>query len=222
MARVLTISGFCLLLTLCAFGSSAAQTFDISSGGQPTISGSVGGSVTGSSSLLNDLVVTISFGEISPANANSIVYVVVPIGIRSTQPYQVTVSRTGPSNANAQALQPSDVGFGVNNLQAMGSNSQVCTNSNHIFYAPFANDPSATVTIAANGRASYQSTLSNVSGTTVILSGPRLSKTSKAFRRTDNGYVFNAMFAITPEFFAAGTSSATLTFTISSGPNVTC
>jgi hypothetical protein len=34
--------------------------------------------------------------------------------------------------------------------------------------------------------------------------------------------VFDARFAITPQFFAAGASSATLTFTISAGPNVSC
>src|SRR6266567_3279718 len=176
MARLSTFGILALFMALCAFATAEAQTFDISSGGQPTITGALGGSVTGSSSVLNDLTVTINFGEISPANTNSIVYVVVPIGIRSTQPYQVTVTVTGPSNANAQALQASDIGFGVNNLQAMGNNSQVCILSNHIFYSPFNNDPSSTVTIAANGRASYQSSMSNISGSTVILSGPRLTK----------------------------------------------
>lgn len=221
MARLSIISILSVVI-LCAFATAEAQTFDISSGGQPTITGATGGSVTGSSSLLNDLTVTINFGEISPANTNSIVYVVVPIGIRSTQAYQVTVTVIGPSNANAQALQPADVGFGVNNMQAMGSKSNVCTNSSHIFYSPFNNDPSSSVTIGANGRATYPSSLSNISGSTVVLSGPQLTKTGQASRRTDNGYVFNAMFAITPQFFAAGTSSATLTFTISAGPNVPC
>jgi len=222
MARLSTIGIFSFVMLLCAFATADAQTFDISSGGTPTISGGLGGSVSGSSSVLNDLVVTINFGEISPANTNSIVYVVVPIGIRSTQPYQVTVTVTGPSNANAQALQASDIGFGVNNLVALGGNAQVCNRSSHIFYAPFNNDPSSTVTIGANGRASYQSSLSNIAGSTVILSGPKLSKTKNANRQVDDGYAFNAVFAITPQFFAAGTSSATLTFTISSGPNVPC
>src|SRR5436853_1806753 len=222
MARLSIIGILSLVMTLCAFATAEAQTFDIGSGGQPTITGASGGSVTGSSSLLNDLTVTINFGEISPANTNSIVYVVVPIGIRSTLPYQVTVTRTGPSNANAQALQPADVGFGVNNLQAMGNKSNVCTNSSNNFYSPFNNDPSSSVTIGANGRATYSSSLSNISGSTVILSGPTLTKSGQAQRRTDNGFTFNAMFAITPQFFADGTSSATLTFTISAGPNVPC
>ena len=217
------ISANCLcLLIACAATTISAQALDISSGGQPTITGTIGGSVTGSASVLNNLVVTINFGEVSPANTNAIVKVVVPIGIRSTQPYQVSVSVAGLGNANPQALQASDIGFGATNIRAMGNQSQVCTLSSHIFYPPFNNDPASTVTIAANGRVTYQSSLSNIAGATVILSGPRLKKTNGQNRGTNDGYIFDAIFAITPQFFAAGVSSATLTFTISAGPNVPC
>jgi hypothetical protein len=213
---------FVCMLMVCAVTTISAQTFDISSGGQPTITGALGGSVTGSSSVLSNLVVTINFGEVSPANTNSIVKVVVPIAIRSTQPYQVSVSLAGSGNANPQGLQPSDIGFGAANIRAMGNQSQVCTLSSHIFYPPFNNDPASTVTIAANGRVTYQSSLSNITGATVILSGPRLQKSNNPVRQANDGYIFDAIFAITPQFFAAGTSSATLTFSISAGPNVPC
>ena len=83
---------FLCVLIVCAATTISAQNFDISSGGQPTITGALGGSVSGSSSVLNNLVVTINFGEVSPANTNSIVKVVVPIAIRSNAAYQVTVS----------------------------------------------------------------------------------------------------------------------------------
>lgn len=212
---------FCVI-TLTSLGSAAAQTFDISSGGAPTITGGSGGSVTGSSSVLNNLAVTINFGEISPSNTNSIVKVVVPIAIRSTQAYQVTVSMTSSTNANIQAVQRTDIGFGVNNFRAMGSNSRICSNSPHIFYSPFNNDPASNVTISASGRATYPSTLNNIGASTVILSGPRLSQTAQASRRSDNGYIFDVIFAITPQFYAAGSTSATLTFTISAGPGVAC
>lgn len=213
---------FLCILLVCTATTISAQNFDISSGGQPIIAGALGGSVAGSSSVLNNLSVTINFGEISPANANSLVKVVVPIAIRSSQPYQVAVTISGLGNANPQALQASDIGFGENNWRAMGANSRVCVNSPHIFYAPFNNDPAVTKTIAANGRATYQSTLSNISVSTVILSGPRLSKGSIGARGTDDGYIFDTILAITPQFFAAGASSATLTFTISAGPSVPC
>lgn len=225
--RSLISAIFLAIFMACVFPTSSAQNFDISSGGQPTITGALSGSVTGSASVLNNLAVTINFGEISPANSNSLVRVVVPIAIRGTQPYKVAVTIAGLGNANPQALLASDIGFGARNIRAMGANSSGCTNSSHIFYAPFANDPAVTETIAANGRATYQSMLSNISGSTVILSGPQLTTTNgnnngNNNRSTDDGYIFDAIFAITPQFYAAGASAATLTFTISAGPNVPC
>src|SRR4051794_5508002 len=110
--------GFLLCLILFAVSqSTSAQALDISSGGQPTITGTVGGSVTGSASVLNDLIVTVNFGEVSPLNTNSIVKVVIPIALRSNQPYQVSVSVSGLNNANAQALQAADIGFGLQNIR---------------------------------------------------------------------------------------------------------
>jgi hypothetical protein len=209
-------------LVLVLLSEVSAQQYDISSGGQPTINGAVSGSVIGDSSVLNDLAVTINFGEVSPSNFNGIVTVVVPIAIRSTQPYQVSVSITSSTDANAQAIQKTDIGFGVGDIRAMGANSRVCPNSSHIFYSPFNNNPANNVTLSANGRATYPSTLNSIGASTVILSGPRLSQTAQARRRADNGYIFDAVFAITPQFYAPGSASATLVFTISAGPNVPC
>jgi hypothetical protein len=217
--RILIIFG---VISLASLGNVVAQALDISSGGAPTITGASGGSVTGSSSVLNDLVVTINFGEISPLNTNNIVKVTVPIAVRSNQPYKVTVTYAGSTNANAQALQKSDIGFGLNNWRAMGSNSRICNNSPHLIYSPFSNDPTTTRTFnAATGRAQYTSDLADITTNTTILSGPRLSN-GGASRNTNDGYIFDAIFAITPQFYAAGTTSATLTFTISAGPNVPC
>jgi len=199
-----------------------AQTLNITSGGQPTITGALNGSVTGTSDVTQNLTVTINFGEVSAANTNNIVKVVVPLAIRSREPYMVTVAYTGSTNLNAQALQKTDIGFGVNNLRAMGTQSQVCTNSNHIFYSPFNNDPSTNVTINSSGRAAYPSTLNNIGASTVILSGPRLTHNSNNIPQTNDAYIFDAIFTITPQYYAAGLSTASLTFTISSGPNVPC
>lgn len=212
---------FIIFISLGCLGSTFAQALDISSGGAPTITGTIGGSVTGSSSVLNNLTVSINFGEVGPSNTSRVVKVTVPIGIRSNQAYKVTVTYSGSTNANSEAIQKGDIGFGVNNLRAMGSNSRVCTNSSHIFYSPFNEDPSANASTKTNGRVTYPSTLENVTTATTILSGPRLSNGNNN-RQTNDGYIFDAIFAVTPQFFAAGTTSATLTFTISAGPNVPC
>lgn len=209
------------VISLAGLGNIFAQALDISSGGAPTITGAVGGSVTGSASVLNNLVVTINFGEISPSNTNSIVKVTVPITVRSNQAYKVTATYSGAINANAQALQKSDIGFGLNNWRAMGSNSRVCALP-HTIYSPFSNDPASSVTInPTTGRVQYTSDLGDITTATTILSGPRLSNGGGA-RATNDGYIFDAIFTITPQFYATGTTSATITFTISAGPTAPC
>jgi len=214
------------LLTVAIFfvvvQTASAQALDISSGGLPTITGAVNGSVTGSVSVQNDLIVTVNFGEVSPLNTNSVVKVLVPIALRSNQPYQVVVSMSGLTNANAQALQASDVGFGVQNLRLLGGAGRICTQSTHVISSLFDNDPATTAIVGSNGRVSYSSSLASLSGSIVILSGPELSKNNSAKRQLTDGYIFDAVLALTPQFFAAGVSSATLIFSISPGPNVPC
>lgn len=211
------------LLTLLAFAETTfAQALDISSGGQPTITGAVNGSAIGSASVTNDLVVTINFGEVSPLNPNAIVKVIVPIALRSNQPYQVAVTMSGPANADAEAVQASDVGFGIQDMRLLGGAGKICNQSTHLIRSPFNNDPAVSATVGSNGRVSYTSSLANLSGSTVILSGPELSKNNSSKRQQSDGYVFDAIFTLTPQFFASGVSSATLVFTISPGPNVPC
>lgn len=221
-SRVITIAIFCWVLMMCAAGSASAQTFDIGSGGPSTITGAVNGSVTGTSDATQDLVVTVNFGELSPINSNNLIKVVVPIAIRSTDPYQVSVSVAGAFNGNSQAVQASDIGLGALNLRQMGSKSQDCTRSPHLFRAPFNNDPSSNVSLDANGRTTYTSSLANIGVNTVILSGPKLTKNRIDRHETDNGYIFDAIFTIRPQFYATGTFNLTITFTISAGPNVLC
>ena len=214
----------CLLLVCAAARGARAQSqgFDISSAGQPTITGGLGASVAGSASPLNNLAVTINFGEVSAANTNSVVKVVVPVAVRSRQPYKVTVSVTGSSNVDPRAIQLTDIGFGVSNMRPLGDKAQLCNSSSHIFYSPFNNDPATSFTLNASGRVAYPSDLSDVGAATTVLSGPKLTQGTSAGRRDDDAWVFDAVFVITPQFFAPGTASATLTFSISSGPNVQC
>ena len=221
-ARLCTFSFLTLLIFLAAATTTFAQALDISSGGQPTITGAVNGSVTGTASVLGDLAVTINFGEVSPLNTNAVVKVIVPIALRSNQPYQVSVSVSGMNNANTQALQTSDVGFGVQNLRLLGGAGQICNQSTHLIRSPFDNDPATAATVGSNGRVSYASSLGSLSGSTVILSGPELSKNNSSKRQQSDGWIFDAIFVLTPQFFAPGVSSATLIFNISAGPNVPC
>ena len=214
---------FTAALMLCASARARAQQFDIGSGGLPTITGTSGGSVTGSQDVTQNLVVNVNFGEVSPINASNIVKVIVPISIRSTSPYQVSVSVTGSFDTNPQAVQRSDIGFGAGNIRLLGAQARQCNNSTHVFRTPFNNDPAATASLDAAGRAAYPSSLASLGASIVILSGPELTKGNTVTKREpDNVYVFDAIFTIKPQFYASGNFNATLTFTISAGPNVKC
>jgi hypothetical protein len=102
--NTLRILSILTVISLAGLGNTFAQALDISSGGAPTITGASGGSVSGSSSVLNNLAVTINFGELSPKNLNNIVKVVVPIAVGSNEAYMVTVSFAVSSFANALAV----------------------------------------------------------------------------------------------------------------------
>jgi hypothetical protein len=132
----------------------------------------------------------------------------------------MTVS--GESNAVVQGLQKSDIGFGVGNIRPIGPQARTCTQSSHTFNPLFYNDPSVVVFISSSGRAAYPSSLANAVSSTVILSGPRLTSNNNPNRNGNDGWVFDAIFVVTPQFFASGTTSTTVNFTISAGPNVPC
>jgi hypothetical protein len=220
MMRLLPLT-LTIVVLLTVVESVPAQALDISSGGLPRITGSVNGSVTGGANVTNDLVVTVNFGEVSPLNTNPIVKVIIPIALRSNQPYQVSVS-AGGITGSGNDLQASDVGLGLQNARLLGGAGQVCNQSTHIIRSPFNNDPATSATIGTNGRVAYPSSLANLSGSTMILSGPELSKNNSSKRQQSDGWVFDVILTITPQFFTAGASSATLVFSIAPGPNVPC
>lgn len=200
------------LLAAEAAGAPSAN-FDIGSGGLPTVTGSLGGRVAvANGDLLSDLVVRVELGEISPVNRNAIIKVVVPISIRSRNPYALSVSvASGGTGGTTLAPQLSDVGFGLQNLQIMGKGKK-CAVASHRITSPFNNDPS--VTVNRTGRATFLSDLSDVGTSRVVLQGPDLSTGAVNPRVSDNGWRFDAIFALVPQFFEPGTSWVTLTFHI--------
>ncbi|MEK6321333.1 MAG: hypothetical protein AABN33_06575 [Acidobacteriota bacterium] len=220
--RVLVV----LALTCCLVFSTVppvlAAAWDMGSAGLPTITGSVGGSVTGTSTLLSNLVVTVNFGELSPINSNQIVKVVIPIALRSDSEYQMAVSRLGSVGIDPNSVQFSDIGIGIQNLRPYGNRAATC-GVNSTIQSPFNNDPSSTFTInGATGRAQYSSSLANLGISTVVLNGPQLSENFGASGQND-GWAFDAILAVKPQYYTPGVVGViTLTFTISSGSAFPC
>ena len=220
--RRIAVTSLSCALVFAATHSAQAARYDIGSAGLPTISGNVGGSVSGSSTLLSALAVTVNFGEISPINSNQIIQIVVPIAMRTDSAYQVAVTRSGSIGGDANSLQFTDIGFGIQNLRSFGNTPTSC-GINSIIHTPFNNDPSSSVTInGSTGRAQYSSSLANIGTSTVVLNGPQLSNNFGGSGQND-GWAFDAVLAVKPQFYTPGTSGAiTLTFVISSGSAFAC
>jgi hypothetical protein len=220
--RILAVLALSCCLVFTATRPTLAARYDIGSAGLPTITGSVGGSVTGSSTLLSALAVSVNFGDLSPVNANSIVKVVVPIAMRTDSAYKVLVTISGSQSADANAVRFSDVGFGIQNLRPFGNQPTSC-GGNSIIAGIFNNDPSSSYTISgATGRAQYPSSLANLGTNTLVINGPQLSNNFGGSGQND-GWAFDAILAVKPQFYTPGTMSAvTLTFTISAGTAFAC
>lgn len=218
-AIAVAVSACALVLVPANIASAGGQIswFDISSGGQPTITGSLGGSVIGSSDNTANLLVFVNFGELSPVNPSQLVKVVIPVIIRSDAPYRVSVTVVSPTNLNPDAVQLSDIGFGIQNLRRL-RRGRDCDRSQDI-KPPYNNDPSQTVNLT--NRATYPSTLASLINNPVILSGARLSNGPDR-REDDNGWAFDAILVVAPQFFYPSQFTALLIFSISSGPDVRC
>lgn len=219
-------SPFLLLLGIWIFLSPPlfAQNFDLSSGGLPTVTGSTSVNVTANPMTTQDLNVSINLGDVSPVNSSGTIKIVVPVAVRSIVPYQVSINSSGSFGANPRAFQAADIGFGAQNIRSMGVNSAPCTLSTHDFRNPFNNDPLNGISYDSNGRARYVSSVSDIGVSSVILSGPRLSADSgpSVSRNPDNGYIFDVIFVVKPQFYAPGNFNVNLTLSISDGPSVPC
>ena len=223
--RILLIICLVGLVMASSVGTSAdPNKHDIGSGGLATISSTAfGGSVVSDPGLHADLVVAVNFGEVTPINTDPIIKVIIPVALRSRDDYQITLSVTGTLGTEPDALKLSDIGIGIRNLRSLGARAEPC-GINSIIRTPFNNDPTTSVTInPTTGRAQYPASLANIVGSTIVINGPHLSSSQGNWRRgTDNGYVFDLILAVVPQWYAAGSFNLTLTLTMSSGPNFNC
>ena len=205
--KLFLLSACLILLSGAAVQGQGVPTLSVQ--GQPTITGHLGGSVsvnngTGS----GPFTVQVNFGELSPINKNQLVKVVIPIRLLSISSYQITASFTSPVITDPNALRPSDIGVGIQNLQKIIGVAR-CPGS---IQAPFENDPALTFSVnSTTGRANYQSSLLNIGTSTALLRGPGLMQAS-----------FNLILVVPPGFYAPGPTAFTLTINISSGQNFTC
>lgn len=187
---------------------------DISSGGPATLTGTLGGTITGNTNKGDRLTgVTINLGDVSPVNTNPVVRAVVPLRLRSNVAYTLTVSTTGFSNADPLAIQAADVGFGIGNIQRTDSGVNVGGSDTPV--AATLGDPSAgSDADTSTPRYDYPTAKSLGYYTTArpVLSGQRIMQVVPA--SLVGGLTLDTYFSVKPQFFTPGSFSTTVTYTI--------
>ncbi|HJQ27526.1 MAG TPA: hypothetical protein VKA60_26810 [Blastocatellia bacterium] len=219
-------------LSVAAFGQSnsgsitlqgtASGYVEVRAGGAASVSG--GGTISNNKAkgdqLDNPSVLTIDFGEVSPANTNAFVSATVPLRLRSNVSYTLKMTAgamsygSGTPDANSVTL--ADVGFGVTSA-TRDSGGGVASGTDTI--ASGSGDPTSGsngATSGSTGRYVYNSgfSLGDYSSATTLLTGPRVMQAAVPTGST-NGLVVNTVFAVKPQFFTPGSFSTSVTFTIS-------
>ena len=195
--------------------ATVSKFVEINSGGAVTLTGNLGGGVTTDGVTNSPLAVSINLGELGPGNPNNFVTAAVPLKLRSNAPYVLSVNATVTSSGtSASRIGAADVGFGLGTVSRSGTG----VNSS----ATDTNTTSGDPTLAANGSVNattgryefmgVRSNLSSFASATTALSGPIIMNAVP--RSNANGLTVPAFFAIKPQFFENGTTTISVTFTV--------
>ncbi len=211
------IFGAGLAILLCApLGGAQPLLLRLSSGGNTSLAGSLGGAVLVQSPSDTVLQTVIHFGDVGPNNRNSYVCLTQPLFLRARIPSSLRAALTINSFGNGPGdLQTTDIGIGIQNLQASGKLADISTTT---VAAGFDADPCAAPK-DGDGVPTFSTTLSDLGvgapGTTVIQSaGPISPRGGRNSQR--NRVELTLRLAIAPQAFTAGNFSATLTLTLTS------
>ena len=222
--RSILIATLILLGATACFGQSTTGTVsmsatvskfvEINSGGSVTLSGNSGGGVTTDGVANSPLAVSINLGELGPSNTNSFVTAQVPLKLRSNAAYVLSMNATVTSSGTTSSrIVAADVGFGLGTVTRSGTGVSSGSDTNAT-----SGDPTLGANGSVNGTTgryeftAVRSNLSAFSSATTILSGPIIMNAVP--RSNTNGLTVPAFFAIKPQFFENGTTTVSVTFTV--------
>src|SRR5215208_287132 len=197
-----------------SMSAPVSKFVEINSGGAVTLTGNSGGGVTTDGVTNSPLAVSINLGELGPGNTNSFVTAQVPLKLRSNANYVLSMAATVTSSgATASRIVASDVGFGLGTVSrtGVGVNAGADTNAT-------SGDPTLVPNGSVNGTTgryeftAVRSNLSAFSSATTALSGPIIMNAVP--RSNANGLTVPAFFAVKPQFFENGTTTISVTFTV--------
>jgi len=195
--------------------ATVSKFVELNSGGPVTLTGNSGGGVTTDGVANSPLAVSINLGELGPVNTSNFVTAQVPLKLRSNAPYVLSMSATVTSSgATSNRIEAADVGFGLGTITRAGAG--VHTNGTDT------NATSGDPTLPANGSVNatsgryeftgVRSNLGAFSSNTTALNGSFIMNAVP--RSNTNGLTVPAFFAIKPQFFENGTTTISVTFTV--------
>lgn len=214
-----------LVSALTCFGQSTTGTVsmsatvskfvEINSGGSVTLTGNSGGGVTTDGVTNSPLAVSINLGELGPSNTSNFVTAQVPLKLRSNAGYVLSMTATVTSSGTtSNRIGAADVGFGLGTISRTGTGVNTAGTDT--------NATSGDPTLAANGSVNatsgryeftaVRSNLSAFSAATTALNGSFIMNAVP--RSNGNGLTVPAFFAIKPQFFENGTTTISVTFTV--------
>lgn len=196
--------------------ATVSKFVELNSGGAVTLSGNSGGGVTTDGSVNNPLAVSVNLGELGPSNSSSFVIAAVPLKIRSNAAYVLSMNATVTSTGTTgNKITAADVGFGLGSATRTGTG----VNTSGTDTNATSGDP----TLAANGSVNAttgryeftaaRSNLSAFSSSTTALNGAYIMNAVP--RSNTNGLTVPAIFAVKPQFFENGSTTISVTFTVS-------
>lgn len=195
--------------------ATVSKFVEINSGGAVSLTGNSGGGVTTDGVTNSPLAVSINLGELGPGNTNNFVIAQVPLKLRSNAPYVLSMSATVTSSGtSASRIGAADVGFGLGTVSRLG----IGVNTTGADTNATSGDPTLPANGSVNGTTGryeftgVRSNLSAFSSSTTALSGPIIMNAVP--RSNANGLTVPAFFAVKPQFFENGTTTISVTFTV--------
>jgi hypothetical protein len=198
-----------------SMSATVSKFVEINSGGTVTLTGNLGGGVTTDGVINTPLAVSINLGELGPGNPSNFVTALVPLKLRSNAPYVLSVSATvNSSGSSASRIGAADIGFGLGTISRAGTGvNSTATDTNATSGDPTL--PANGSVNATTGRYEFTGVRSNLSAftaATTALSGPIIMNAVP--RSNANGLTVPAFFAVKPQFFENGTTTISVTFTV--------
>ena len=198
-----------------SMSATVSKFVEINSGGAVTLTGNSGGGVTTDGIVNNPLAVSINLGELGPTNTNNFVTATVPLKLRSNAGYVLSMTATVTSSGTTtNRIGPADVGFGLGTITRSGTGvNGTGTDTNATSGDPTL--PANGSVNATSGRYEFTAVRSNLSAFAAATTALNGSFIMNAVPRSNgNGLTVPAFFAIKPQFFENGTTTISVTFTV--------